>query len=83
MGRYDPLRDYLARQQSRELILSFQEIERIIGGPLPPSAYTHPWWWRNEDLKTTKHVQCRSWQVAGYDAAAHFEERAATFRRPN
>jgi hypothetical protein len=38
------LQDYLQRQNGQRVELSFPEIERIIGGELPPSAYAPRWW---------------------------------------
>ena len=59
----------------------FQEIEQIIGEPLPQAAYQYEWWWTNEDPRTTTHVQCRAWQGAGYKAEVQLARRAATFTR--
>jgi hypothetical protein len=80
-SKYDALRDHLAGTRVRELQLSFPQIERIIGRPLPRSAYVHVWWWSNEDPATTQHVQCRSWQTAGYDATPDLKARAVKFRK--
>jgi hypothetical protein len=41
---YDPLRDYLARQKLPELVLSFEQIETIIGRALPRAAQRASWW---------------------------------------
>ena len=35
---YDPLRDYLAGQKLGEFVLSFEQIETIIGRALPRAA---------------------------------------------
>jgi hypothetical protein len=37
MGKYDPLRDYLLGQSAPDFMLSFREIEKIVGS-LPTSA---------------------------------------------
>ena len=81
MGKYDPLHDHLAGQRGQQIRLSFQEIEQIIGEPLPQSAYQHAWWWANEDPRTTAHVQCRAWREAGYDAELQLTRRAVTLTR--
>lgn len=70
MGKYDPLRDYLGNQSLSEMNLSFREIEKIIGGPLPGSAM-RPQWWANEANPKTGHVQRLAWAAAGYDAFLH------------
>lgn len=64
MGKYTPLTEWLLRQNFDRISLSFSEIERIIGGDLPPSAYKHNLWWLND----INHSQGKSWINAGYTA---------------
>jgi hypothetical protein len=66
MPQYDPLRDHLRRQSFSELMMTFAEIEHLVG-PLPPSA-ERPQWWANVRSQTTTHVQREAWRAAGYDA---------------
>jgi hypothetical protein len=48
MGRkYDALGVFLAAQTRDRVHLSFDQIERIIGSSLPPSAGKHAVWWSN------------------------------------
>jgi hypothetical protein len=66
MAKYDPLRDYLMRQTLTELILTFREVENIIGDRLPSTASTPQWW---ENVKGQHgHVQREAWRAAGYEA---------------
>lgn len=67
MAKYDPLGAYLARRGSPEIELAFEEVERIIGTRLPETA-SRPQWWANEADPDTRHVQCKAWRDAGYDA---------------
>ncbi|CAN5287042.1 hypothetical protein BH10PSE2_BH10PSE2_26880 [soil metagenome] len=67
MGKYDPLRDYLRRQKTDELELSFVEMERKIGYMLPKSASLPQWWASTADPATTQ-IQRRAWGDAGFDA---------------
>jgi hypothetical protein len=62
-SRYDPLRRYLAGRSEPVVHLSFAEIERIIGGPLPASARRHRPWWANE--RSGSHVHASAWMGAG------------------
>jgi hypothetical protein len=62
-SRYDPLRKYLAGRSEPVIHLSFAEIERIIGGPLPASARRHRPWWANE--RSGSHVHASAWMGAG------------------
>ena len=38
MSKYDPLRDYLKKQTRDDFVLTFEEIEDILGFALPRSA---------------------------------------------
>jgi hypothetical protein len=62
-SRYDPLRRYLAGRSEPVVQLSFAEIERMIGGPLPASARRHRPWWANE--RSGSHVHASAWMGAG------------------
>lgn len=66
MSIYDPLRDYLQRQTGSRFTLSFTEIEKILGRPLPASA-NRPQWWANVRATQT-HNQREAWRKAGYNA---------------
>ncbi|WOF23650.1 hypothetical protein N8K70_02945 [Microbacterium betulae] len=62
LGRYSPLFDYLMEHNDEDSItLSFDEIETILGRPLPSSArsYGIGWWTTNP---TATHA--RSWLAA-------------------
>ena len=65
MGIYDPLRDHLRNQRIRELMLTFSEIENVIGRRLPKSA-NRPQWWANQ--VDGVRPQRDAWRNAGYEA---------------
>jgi len=44
---------------SREVTLTFAQVERILGGPLPVFAKSQPAWWDNQP-------QADVWQGAGF-----------------
>jgi hypothetical protein len=81
MPKYDPLHDYLCAQNLRELVLTFKEIEEIIGDRLPASA-TRPQWWENATAPNTSHVQCKAWRAAGYNAYLVIGSDKVRFERP-
>ena len=62
MGKYDPLRAFLLASNAEEVPLSFEEIEALLGAPLPPSQ-KHPAWWSNNPSNNT---MTRVWLAAGY-----------------
>lgn len=80
MGKYDPLRERLENSGAERLTLTFAHIGELVGG-LPPTASERDEWWANEDLRTTRHAQCKSWQLAGYHASVDRSTNTVTFRR--
>ncbi len=66
MSKYDPLYDCLTKCNKSRIILTFNELEEILGFTLPNSAYLYEWWWANEDIRATSHTHCKVWQNAGY-----------------
>jgi hypothetical protein len=66
-GKYGPLALYLRAVPSstRELTLSFSEIERILGAPLPESATTYRPWWGNQKNSKSR-PQAHAWLSAGF-----------------
>lgn len=62
MGKYDPLTSFLRESHTAEVPMTFEEIERVIGQPLPPSKQ-YPAWWSNN---ASNNVMTRAWLAAGY-----------------
>lgn len=61
------------------VMLSFEEIEEIIGTQLPPSAFRRREWWANDSVG---HVQSIQWLSAGWRVASkNLSERLVTFAR--
>ena len=65
-SKYQALKDYLSRRTEARIPMTFAEIERIIGAPLPPSARRHRAWWSNNGRN---NVMTRFWLEAGYRTA--------------
>jgi hypothetical protein len=77
---YDRLRDYLARQKLPELVLSFEQIEEIIGTALPRAAQRASWW---ETLRSPqqKMPQREACLAAGYIATRQPDGKSVRFNR--
>ena len=60
---YDNLRQYLAQQTDRIVLLTIDDIERIIEGSLPMSASKHSAWW-----SASGHPHAETWEESGYKA---------------
>jgi hypothetical protein len=62
MSKYEPLTVFLKQTTKRNLRLSFDEIENILGFPLPASKQ-YPAWWSNS---ATNNTMTKAWLSAGY-----------------
>ena len=65
-GKYMPLEKYLSDmpESMREIHLTFEQIETILAGKLPASAYEDRRWWDHET--EGNHRSKRSWSNAGW-----------------
>jgi len=61
--KYEPLAELLRGETREAQTLSFAEVERILGSPLPPSARKHRAWWSNNP---TGRMNAQAWISAGY-----------------
>jgi len=66
MGKYDGLYQFLKNlpPEITERTLTFEEIEKILGHELPPSAFKHRSWWSNG---LQPHCQAKAWLDAGWN----------------
>jgi hypothetical protein len=80
MAKYDPLQRFLSRQKTECVMLSFREIEAMIGGLLPKGAET-PDWWAADSVQNPKAVQAAAWARAGYSATLLKGEDRVRFHR--
>ena len=75
---YAPLGEWLSARDDRRVAVSFVELERLLGRPLPASAGRHrPWWGNNE-----RSPQAAAWLGAGWRVAAvDLATRKVTFQK--
>ena len=80
LNDYDALRDYLQQQKLPEFILSFEEIEEIIGAALPRAAQRASWW---ETLRSPqeKMPQREACLAAGYIATRLPDGKSVRFKK--
>ena len=66
-SKYEQLELYFRAVPAKtgEITLSFAEVERILGVPLPASAKSHRAWWGNQKDSKTR-PQAHAWLSAGY-----------------
>ncbi len=78
MGKYSPLGDYLRKQKTKLVPMTFAEIERIVGTKLPKSQ-RYPAWWSNNPWN---NVMTQVWLEAGFETEqVDVEGRKLVFRR--
>jgi hypothetical protein len=83
-SRYEAIAQYLSRQPGPNHTVSVEQIEQIVGYPLPPTAFPdHRWfrlWWCNDRVG---HVQSRfGWLAAGWEVDSVDRDRGTvTFRK--
>jgi hypothetical protein len=77
---YDSLRDYLKKQKLPEFVLSFEQIEEIIGAPLPRAAQRASWW---ETLRSPqeKMPQREACLEGGYIATRLADGKSVRFKK--
>ncbi len=77
--RYAPLRALLIEAAARGdelLVLSFDEVEDLVGALPPPAANKKTWWFGKSSL------QARAWAAAGWRVdTVGFAARRVAFRR--
>ncbi len=66
MSKYSPITEFLKNQpaEKRDLIVSYDTLEEILGFMLPESAYKYQAWWGNE--KNKNRSQAHFWMEAGW-----------------
>lgn len=79
MSRYSPLGRHLEGSGRESVRMSFEEIERILGFPLPMSARSYRAWWANEARGSHSHAKY-GWMASGYRVLSlNFETERVTF----
>ena len=80
MRKYRALKSHLERRNGRAEMLSFEDIEAIIGKALPKSAIVHRSFWANDN--EGHHSHARAWMGAGYRVAyVDREQKVVRFER--
>ena len=75
-GKYAPLYDYLEDSESDSIHLTMDEIEGIIGAPLPDSAKKYNPYWR-----PSSQPHAKVWAELGWAATPDFDDMSVSFER--
>jgi hypothetical protein len=78
-NKFNPLRDHLMAQKADELVLTYDDIEDILGFALPRAAQRAEWWF--DDTPEHPKLQRIAVREAGYDARRLSEGNKVQFRK--
>ena len=78
LSKFENLYDFFAEVNRDQIILTFSEIEKILGFPLSPSAREVKQYWSNSD----SHSIAQCWLRYGYKTyAVDLETETVSFRK--
>ncbi len=66
MGKYSPLKEFLASQSQDRVPMTFKQIEKVLDLQLPASKQ-YPAWWSNNP---SNNPMTREWLEAGFETEA-------------
>ena len=76
---YRALYTYLEHRYASIVVLTFEQIESLLGYALPGPAKSEPGWWTN--IVDAQH-HCTAWTGAGRIATPNLAAGIITFERP-
>jgi hypothetical protein len=78
---FKPLHAYLKGRYADNVVLTFTQIEDLLGHALPAPARSDEDWWANADASGEPSAQARSWVQADRTATPHLSARTVSFVR--
>ena len=78
-GEYLSLYTYLEHRYASTVVLTFDQIEALLGFVLPPSACTEPGWWTAPAVRLARHSD--AWTMAKRTATPNLSARNVRFER--
>jgi hypothetical protein len=77
--KYEALHEYLTKETRADFLLTYEEIEAILGFDLPRSAKRAEWW--DEDTPEHPRPQAQAIRQAGYDSRRTSDGAHVRFRK--
>ncbi|WP_066066183.1 DUF7662 domain-containing protein [Neobacillus soli] len=74
-SKYEPLYQFLKSKDSNRLVMTYKEVEDVLGFTLPPSASKYLAWWDS----ASQHTQAYSWTKAGFKANPNLKDKKIEF----
>jgi hypothetical protein len=81
VGQYKGLHKYLHERFANRLVLTFSEIEDLLGFSLPEEACRDLAWWRLSETTVVASAQSNAWALAGRTATVNLSARCVVFER--
>jgi hypothetical protein len=78
---FEPLHNYLRDRYADRLVLTFAEIEDLLGITLPDDAKAEGAWWDTPGPHAPRSAQADAWVLAGRTAAVNMGARTVVFER--
>jgi hypothetical protein len=78
-AEYLSLYTYLERRYASIVVLTFEQMEALLGFALPASAFTEREWWTDGRVRTNRYSE--AWMRAGRTAMPNLAARTVTFER--
>jgi hypothetical protein len=78
---YRPLHKYLDGRYADTVVLTFTEIEDLLGFTLPQLARVHQEWWANAEADSMPSAQSHSWTQANRTARPNLVAQKVVFER--
>jgi hypothetical protein len=80
-GQYGLLHKYLRDRYANRVVLTFAEIEDLLGFPLPDAARQQSGWWGGPAPNAARSAQSDSWTLAGRIAVVNLAAQSVVFDR--
>jgi hypothetical protein len=80
-GRYASLHEYLVNRYADNVVLTFSQLEDLLGCALPDSARVQHEWWTIPDKDAGKSACSNAWILAGRTATPNLLARTVAFER--
>jgi hypothetical protein len=80
-GEYQLLYKYLRDRYANRVVLTFAEIEDLLGFALPDAARLHREWWACTGPMATRSAQSHSWMLASRTTTVNLVAQSVVFDR--
>lgn len=80
-GQYRSLYEYLEKRYANTVVLTFRQVEDLLGFSLPDLARTDQAWWTTADISVAEASCSDAWILASRTARPNLMAQTVTFER--